>query len=120
MTGETNLGSLLRNMKPKHVPGEYVFCTIAESDENLVETPLLVFREEEGLTVVLSRDTAESLQLKYESTWGLITLTVHSNLTAVGFLAKITQRLALAGVSVNVVSAFFHDHLLVPYSEIGR
>lgn len=120
MTGETDLGSLLRNMKPKHVLGEYVFCSINESDEKLVETPLLVFREDEGLTVVISREAADSLQLTFESTWGLVTLSVHSDLTAVGFLARITQHLAQAGVSVNVVSAYYHDHLFVPYTEVER
>ena len=44
----------------------------------------------------------------------MVTLTVHSALDAVGFLAAITTRLAAAGISVNAVSAFFHDHLFVP------
>lgn len=120
MTGETDLESLLRKMKPKHVPGEYVFCSLDESNEKLVETPLLVFREDEGLTVVISREVAESLRLKFESTWGLVTLSIHSDLTAVGFLARVTQHLAQAGVSVNVVSAYYHDHLFVPFPEVER
>ncbi|RWD18536.1 ACT domain-containing protein, partial [Mesorhizobium sp.] len=33
---------------------------------------------------------------------------------AVGFLAAITTRLAGAGMGVNPVSAFYHDHLFVP------
>ena len=40
----------------------------------------------------------------------LITLTVRSSLEAVGLLAAITARLADAGISVNAVSAFHHDH----------
>ncbi len=120
MTGETDLGSLLRKMKPKIVPGEHVFCSIDEADEKLAETALLVFREDEGLTVVISREAAESHQLKFESTWGLITLSVRSDLTAIGFLARITQHLAEAGVSVNVVSAYYHDHIFVPYPEVER
>jgi hypothetical protein len=44
----------------------------------------------------------------------LITLTVHSSLEAVGFLAAVTVPLAEAGISVNAVSAFHHDHLFVP------
>jgi len=39
---------------------------------------------------------------------------VHSALDAVGFLAAVTTRLAEAGISVNAVSAFHHDHLFVP------
>jgi hypothetical protein len=41
----------------------------------------------------------------------MITLTVHSSLEAVGFLAA--GRLAEAGISVNAVSAYYHDHLFV-------
>ncbi|WP_292127622.1 ACT domain-containing protein, partial [Mesorhizobium sp.] len=41
-------------------------------------------------------------------------LDIHSSLDAVGFLAAITTRLAAAGMGVNPVSAFYHDHLFVP------
>jgi uncharacterized protein len=43
----------------------------------------------------------------------LITLNVHSSLEAVGLLAAVTTRLAAAGISVNAVSAVYHDHLFV-------
>ena len=43
----------------------------------------------------------------------MITLTVHSSLDAVGLLAAVTQVLAQADISVNVVSAFYHDHLFI-------
>jgi hypothetical protein len=120
MTGESDLESLLEHMEPEHVPGQYVFCSIDESDFDLVGTPLLVFREVDGVTVVLLRDVAELNQLKYENVWGLITLTVHSDLTAVGFLAEITHHLAQADISVNVVSAYYHDHLFVPFSKVEK
>jgi hypothetical protein len=35
----------------------------------------------------------------------------------VGFLAAVTARLADAGIAVNAVSAFYHDHLFVPESR---
>jgi hypothetical protein len=47
----------------------------------------------------------------------LITLTVHSSLSAVGLLATIAQALAAQNISVNVVSAYFHDHLFVPQAQ---
>ncbi|MHA2151660.1 MAG: ACT domain-containing protein [Candidatus Thorarchaeota archaeon] len=120
MSGESDLRSLLRNMRPQRMPGEYVFCSVKEHDVHLIAAPLLVFREDEGVTVVISREQAESLEFNYDSIWGLITLSVHSDLTAVGFLARITHHLAQEGVSVNVVSAYYHDHLFVPNKDVDR
>lgn len=47
----------------------------------------------------------------------MISLMAHSSLDAVGFLAAITAKLAAAGISVNPVSAFYHDHLFVPFDK---
>ncbi|MEY9589439.1 ACT domain-containing protein [Bradyrhizobium yuanmingense] len=115
MTGERDLNALLRLMKPELRPGTFVFCTIA-ADETIPAAvdPLLIFREPEGTTVVAPLEDAERAGLRYEFASRLITLTVHSALDAVGFLAAITARLADAGISVNAVSAFHHDHLFVP------
>lgn len=115
MTGERDLEALLRNVKPEMRPGIFVFCTIP-TGESVPATfsPLLTFREQEGTTLVISREEAEAAGLRYALPSRLITLTVHSALDAVGFLAAITARLAEAGISVNAVSAFHHDHLFVP------
>ncbi len=115
MPGELNLATLLRDMKPEMHDGVFVFCTIAHSAEiPAAIIPLLTFREAEGTTLVLRRAEAERLGLSHRFPSRLITLTVHSSLDAVGFLAAITARLARAGISVNAVSAFYHDHLFVP------
>jgi hypothetical protein len=44
----------------------------------------------------------------------MITLSIHSSLEAVGFLAAITGKLADHNISVNPISAYYHDHLFVP------
>jgi hypothetical protein len=102
-------------MKPEMRAGVFVFCAIAEDGKiPAAIRPLLIFREQEGTTLVMRREEAESAGLPGRFTSRLITLTVHSSLEAVGFLAAITARLAEAGISVNAVSAFYHDHLFVP------
>ena len=115
MPGERNLATLLQNMKPEMHEGVFVFCSIS-GDEKIPATlvPVHIFREREGTTFVVRREEAESAGLTYQWASRLITLTVHSSLEVVGFLAAITGRLAEAGISVNAVSAFYHDHLFVP------
>ncbi|MAF35087.1 hypothetical protein CMO91_04550 [Candidatus Woesearchaeota archaeon] len=112
-----NLDRLMNSMNPRRVRGEYVFCTMAEKKVALAKDALLSFREQEGRTLIIEKSLADNHGLKYESVWAMITLTVHSDLTAVGFLARITNRLAEEGISVNVVSAYYHDHLFVPYDK---
>lgn len=74
----------------------------------------MAFHEEEGVTFIVEKEIAEKNNLAYDKIWSLITLKVHSDLSAVGFLAAITKALAEAGISVNAVSAYYHDHLFVP------
>ena len=115
MPGEWDLAKLLQNMRPEMHEGVFVFCSIAAGKEiPATLRPVHIFREREGTTLVVRREEAESAGLSYQFASRQITLTVHSSLEAVGFLAAITGRLAAAGISVNPVSAFYHDHLFVP------
>ena len=115
MPGERDLAMLLQNMKPEMHDDVFVFCSIpADKEIPAAFRPVYLFREREGTTLVMRREEAESAGLPYQFVSRLITLTVHSSLEAVGFLAAITGRLAQAGISVNAVSAYYHDHLFVP------
>jgi len=100
-------------MNPVLHEGEFVFCAA----ENAPEDSIALFREEEGLTVVIGRRRADELSLPYSYVAAWITLAVHSDLNAVGFLAAITGALADAGISCNVIAALFHDHLFVPWEK---
>ena len=115
MSGERDLNTLLQSMKPEMQEGVFVFCTLPEGKRipaNL--EPVHIFHEREGTAFVVRREEADVAGLPYQFASRLITLTVHSSLEAVGFLAAITAPLAEAGISVNAVSAFYHDHLFVP------
>jgi len=109
---------MLKSMKPKLIDNEFVFCTISDSQlSSLKASPLLIFKEDEGTSIILKKEEAEANSLSYSDIWALITLTVHSDLKAVGLLAEITNKLSKAGISVNIVSAYYHDHLFVPYER---
>jgi hypothetical protein len=114
MSGETRLSALLARMRPKLCPGEFVFCTVANGSLPAGVDPVMTFREPEGMTLILHEEETVASGLQPSFRCRMITLEVHSSLEAVGFLAAITTRLAAAGMGVNPVSAYYHDHLFVP------
>jgi hypothetical protein len=121
MSGETDLKTLLSSMRPELQPGIYVFVTVPLSQNLPVGIqPLMVLGEKEGWTCILTEEAAKVAGLAGIFRCRMITLTVHSSLEAVGFLAAVTTRLAAAGIGVNPVSGFYHDHLFVPAERAGE
>ena len=113
LSGQANLQPLLGSMRPRLAPDIFVFATVTAGIPAGID-PLMTFKESEGLTLMVREDTAHSAGLASTFRCRLVTLDVHSSLDAVGFMAAITTRLAADGISVNPVSAYFHDHLFVP------
>jgi len=120
MPGETDLDILLRTMKPKHNKGEFVFCSLTDLTLIDINDVLLMFREDEGYTIILTKNMADKLKLDYSFIASWITLTVHSSLNAVGFTAAFSKALSGSGISCNVVAAFYHDHIFVDARDINR
>lgn len=120
MSGETDLKTLLGSMRPKLQPDTYVFVTLP-LDRSLPDgvPPLMVFGEKEGWTCIVSEEAAGQAGLPGTFPCRMITLSIHSSLEAVGFLAAVLPRLAAAGMGVNPVSGFHHDHLFVPVDRAG-
>ncbi|TPN83669.1 ACT domain-containing protein [Mesorhizobium sp. CU2] len=115
MSGETDLQKLLASMTPQLYPEVHVFASLAPGTPVPAGLdPVMQFREREGLTLIVTEDEAKAAGLVGTFRCRMITLDIHSSLEAVGFLAAITTRLAKAGMGVNPVSAFYHDHLFVP------
>jgi hypothetical protein len=115
MTGETNLSALIAAMDPVLADEVHVFATLpvgAPTPAGL--TPVMTFREREGVTLIVTRAEAEVAGLEAVFPCRMITLNIHSSLEAVGFLAALLPALAAEGMGVNPVSGFFHDHLFVP------
>jgi len=110
---ERNFINLLRDMQPDLDDREWVFCAVDPAMAHGLD-PIATFEEDEGLTVVIERAVAlaEGLDGLFPSR--RIILRVHSDLSAVGFLAVITTELAKHGIATNVFSAMHHDHLFVP------
>ncbi|PSB12180.1 transporter [Pleurocapsa sp. CCALA 161] len=121
MSGETSLSKLLQCMQPILSPGEYVFSCLGDQDNRYSQlNPLGQFRESEGITLILEREQADAANLSYSSIFSMITLSIHSSLEAVGFLAAITSKLAEHDISVNPISAYYHDHLFIPVARTSE
>lgn len=120
MSGETDISLLLKNMTPKLNEGGYVFCTVTSVSDINPEDIIGTFKEEEGWTVILNKDLADQLNHKYSYIASWITLTIHSSLEAVGLTAAFAQALANAGISCNVVAAYYHDHIFVAKQDAEK
>jgi hypothetical protein len=115
---ETDFATLIRSMSPRLQPGVFVFVSTNAAHEGV--HPIMTFREAEGMTLIVPREQAVAAGLRTAFPSRMITLQIASSLEAVGFLAAITTALARAGIAVNPVSAFHHDHLFVPEARAGE
>lgn len=108
------LDQLLASMTPHLEDGVYAFCVWPLDKAWNGPLPLATFREHEGLTLVLTEQQAieYKLEVLFKARW--ISLTVHSDLEAVGLTAAFATALAQAGLSCNVFAGAYHDHIFVP------
>ena len=120
MAGETALATLLRSMSPHLNDGDYVFCTLPDHNIPAGCEVIGSFREQEGLTLILERQQAEHAGLAFDYVAAWITLNVHSALEAVGLTAAFASALGKAGISCNVISGYYHDHLFVGRADAER
>jgi len=113
-----DLATLLAGMRPHLSQTAFAFAIVASPDEIPPGTTIIgTFVEEEGLTIVGPIEELAWGNLERSGAWAKISLTVHSSLSAVGLTAKIAGALADHGISANVVAAFFHDHIFVPWDK---
>ncbi|QNE78888.1 ACT domain-containing protein [Streptomyces finlayi] len=120
MTGERDLRTLLKSMRPELNPGRYVFTTVPDGPVPEGVSPVVTVTEREGLTLVLPETEADTAGLAYAYVAGWITLRVRSALDAVGLTAAVALALTDAGISCNVVAGYHHDHLFVPHQRAAE
>lgn len=114
--GERDLALLLRGMQPVLQDVAYGFAVWPGGA--MPFAPFATVAEDEGLTVVARLEEMVQAGLVSEP-WARISLTIHSDLAAVGLTAAFSAALAAEGISCNVVAGFHHDHLFVPWDRRG-
>ena len=134
MTGGEAAG-LLRRARVEVAPETFVLVGMRHEDwRRLLENPELSPRAESNF--FLLRDPFEVTLLLEESDWRamrhaardarveggfrLVTLDVELGWGVVGFLARVTEILASAGVAVGALSSFSRDHLLIKQEDLGK
>jgi hypothetical protein len=105
------------DLRPSLYPDPYVFAQVPEMPPGGEPGLFAVIREDEGTTLVLTRAQADQLGLAYGYLAGRITLTIGSDLAAVGLTAEVSRVLAQAGISCNVIAGLAHDHLFVDFER---
>jgi hypothetical protein len=118
MTGETSLQRLLATMRAKLSDRAFAFAT-AQSVQDVPSSVNAIgtFVEEEGVTIIAPVDEIEPTNLDLSAPWAMISLTVHSSLSAVGLTARIATALAKEGISANMIAGYYHDHIFVPWDK---
>jgi len=116
----SDLSLLLSSLEPVLNPGTFVFTSVKDVGEIEASTIIASIREPEGLSVVMRESDARQrgLPILFRAAW--ITLTVTSDLAAVGLTAALASALGAAGVSCNVVAGAYHDHIFVPVESSER
>jgi hypothetical protein len=114
---EKDLSNLLKGMSPKLNEGKYVFAFIQELSEINLADVLCIFKEGEGITIVIEKNKADELKLKYDFVAAWITLEIHSSLEAIGFTAAFSDLLTKNNIGCNVVAAYHHDHIFVDHKN---
>ncbi len=100
-------------------PGHFHFYTT--KDQNvaaaLAGTALGLYREAEGVSLILSEAEATANGFDLSQPMRCITLSVHSALDGVGLTAAVSAALAAVDCPCNMVAAFHHGHAFVPASR---
>lgn len=118
MAGESDLETLLGDLRPTLAEEEHGFATIPIGQgwpQGLV--PVATFAEAEGASVIALAAILKGVGIAHEAGWAKITLGAYSDLSSVGLTAAVASALAESGISANIVAAYHHDHLFVPWAR---
>jgi hypothetical protein len=132
---QTDVAELLRRARVEVAPGEFVLVGMRREDwrrllENpelspRADAPFMLLSDPFEVTLLLEEEDWRAMRhaardARVESGFRLVTLDVELGWNVVGFLARVTEILAGAGVSVGALSAFSRDHLLVKQGDLPK
>lgn len=105
-------------LKPMLAEEEHGFATIPIGSgwpSGLV--PIATFAETESVSVIALAELLAGIGLDHEAGWAKITIGADTRLDNIGLTAAISAALAEKGISANIVAAYHHDHVFVPWDR---
>jgi hypothetical protein len=130
-----NVEELLRRAKVEVSPSTFYLIGLRHEDwARLLENPelsprgsapFMLLRDEHEVTLLLDETDWRTMRhavrdARIESGFRLLTFDIELDWKTIGFLARVTQILADAGISCGALSAFSRDHLLIKQDDLGN
>ncbi len=129
------VSDLLRETRIRVSPATYVLVGLDHADWSrlLEETGLsprpdssfMIFRDDKQVTMLVEDDDWNRMRhavrdARIESQFRLLTLDVELGWDVVGYLARVTEILASAGIAIGALSSFSRDHLVIKQEDLGK
>jgi hypothetical protein len=88
------------------------------------DAPFMLLRDEREVTLLLDETDWRAMRhaardARIEGGFRLVTLDLQLEWTVVGYLARVTELLSQAGISVGALSSFSRDHLLIKQDDLA-
>jgi hypothetical protein len=131
---EADITELLSRARVEVAPATFYLVGLRHEDwARLLENPelsprasapFMFLKDEHEVTLMLDETDWRTMrhavrEARIESGFRLLTFDIELDWKTVGFLARVTQILAQAGISVGALSAFSRDHLLIKQDDLG-
>jgi uncharacterized protein len=89
--------------------------------KKILSNAFAVIRDKDETTVIIESSKVKNKDvIQAEPGWKLITFNTVMPFNMIGFIAKISQALAKAKISIFVISSFSTDHILVKEGDIQK
>jgi hypothetical protein len=134
-TIERTIDDLLRETKIEVSPATFALIGISQQDwSRLLENPelsprvdavFMILRDDKQVTLLIEEEDWQRIRhalrdAKVERGFRLLTFDLELPWNVVGYLARVTEILAAAGISVGALSSFSRDHLLIKQDQLGN
>jgi hypothetical protein len=132
---ERTIDDLLRETKIEVSPAMFALIGISHQDwSRLLENPelsprvdavFMILRDDKQVTLLIEEEDWQRIRhalrdAKVERGFRLLTFDLELPWNVVGYLARVTEILAAAGISVGALSSFSRDHLLIKQDQLGN